>query len=151
MLGPITVSIHVVFILALSDCVTPIPACCFRVSITVAFDIIGGTMLFRYWRCSSQWLPIGILYGAICGCEYPSGSLLLVWIDGRICSIYGPNWLPNSMPLNLFWTTRIHDSYFYGWSINAPTTFCNSTCLAIHVLMWKGTKGQSMITCPFSS
>ncbi len=37
------------------------------------------------------------------------------------------------------------------WSINAPTTFYNSTCLAIFALIWKGTKGQSMIACLYSS
>ncbi len=49
------------------------------------------------------------------------------------------------------WITRIHDYYFYGWSIIAPTTFYNSTCLIILTLIWKGTKGQSMITCLSSS
>jgi len=71
-------------------------------------------------------------------------------MDELICLLYGHNWLPNSMPFNLFWTIRIIDSYSYGWSINAFTTFCSSTCLAMPTLMWKGTKGQSMTTCPSS-
>ncbi len=99
-------------------------------------------------RCSILWLPIGILYGAKCGCEYTFNSLLLIWIDGWICQFCGPSWLPNSMPLNLFWPIGIPSSYSCGWSINALATFYNSTCLAIPTLMWKGTKGQSMIACP---
>ncbi len=51
----------------------------------------------------------------------------------------------------MFWTTWIFGSYACVWSINALATFCNSTCLAIFALMWKGAKGQSMIACPFSS
>ncbi len=50
------------------------------------------------------------------------------------------------MPQNLFWTIRIPNSYSYGWSINVLAKFYNSTCLTIPTLMWKGTKGQSMIT-----
>jgi hypothetical protein len=91
-----------VVILALGDFVTLTPTCCLWVSIIVTSDIIGGTMLIWYWRCYSMWLPISILCGAICGCEYPSSSLLLVWIDWRIYWICGPNWLPNFMPLILF-------------------------------------------------
>ncbi len=109
-------------------------------------DTIGGTVLIRDRQCSIMRLPIGIHYDVVCGCEYPSGSLLLVWINEQICRLYGPNWLPNSMLLNQFWTTWILDSCSCGWSINVLTTFCNSTCLAIVFLMWKGTKGQSMIT-----
>jgi hypothetical protein len=41
--------------------------------------------------------------------------------------------------------------FSYGWSINAPTTFYNSTCLVIPILMWKDIKGQSMIICLSSS
>jgi hypothetical protein len=61
------------------------------------------------------------------------------------------NWLPNSMPFKCFWTTRIFSYCSYDWSINVLATFCNSTCLTILVLMWKGTKGQSMTACPSSS
>jgi len=70
-------------------------------------------------------------------------------MDGRIYQLYGLNWLPNSMPLNLFWTIRILGSYSCGWSIIVLATFCNSTCLTILVLMWKGTK--MTITCHFPS
>jgi hypothetical protein len=115
-----------------------------------ASNTIGETMLIRNRRCSSLWLPIGIHYGVICGCEYPSSSLLLVWIDEQIYWLCGPNWLPNSMLLNLFWVTRILDSCSCGWSINVPTTFYNSTYLTIPPLMWKGKTGQSMIACPSS-
>jgi hypothetical protein len=48
---------------------------------------------------------------------------------------------------NMFWTIGIHGSLSCGWSINALTTFYNSTCLTILALMWKGTKDQSMIAC----
>jgi hypothetical protein len=99
-------------------------------------------------RCSIMWLPIGIFYGVECGCKYTSSSLFPVWIDGWIYQLCGPNWLPNSMPFNLFWTIGIFGSCSCGWYINFHATFCNSTCLAIHDLMWKGTKGQSMIACP---
>jgi len=82
-------------------------------------------------------LPIGILCGAVCGCEYPYGIFFLVWINEPICRLCGPNWLPNFMPLNQFWTIGILDSCSYGWSINAHATFYNTTCLTIHALMWK--------------
>ncbi len=140
MLGTRTISTPMVVIFALSDWITPIPTYCLWVSTIVVYDTIGGTMLTRNWHCSNLWLPIGILCCAICGCEYPSGSIFLVQIDGWICWIYGPNWLPNSMLLNIFWTTWIPYSCSCGWSINVPTTFCNSTCLVIFALMWKGTK-----------
>jgi len=55
------------------------------------------------------------------------------------------------MPFSLFWTTGILGSCSCDWSINAPATFYNSTCLVIHASLWKGTKGQSMIACPSSS
>jgi len=55
------------------------------------------------------------------------------------------------MLFNLLWTIIIHGSCSYGWSNNALATFCKSTCLTIFYLMWKGTKGQSIITCPSSS
>ncbi len=116
-----------------------------------ASDTIGGAMLTWDWQCSSLRLPIGIHYGAVCGCEYPSDYLFLVCIDVRICWLYGPNLFPNSMFLNLFWTIGILDSYYCGWSINVLGTFCNSICLVILILMWKGTKGQSMIAYLFSS
>ncbi len=39
--------------------------------------------------------------------------------------------------------------FLFMWLIHyAPTTFYNSTCQTIFTLMWEGTKGQSMITCP---
>ncbi len=139
MLGTKIVSIPMVVILASSNWIILTLACCLWVLTTITFDIIGGVVLTQDQCCSNLWLPIGILCGAKCGCEYPSGPLLLVWIDGWICWLCGPNRFPTSMPLNLLWTTRIPSSY--GWSINVPTTFCNSTCVAIHVLMWKGTKG----------
>ncbi len=37
----------------------------------------------------------------------------------------------------MFLTTWIPDSCSYSWSTNALATFCNSTCLVIHALMWK--------------
>jgi len=151
MLGTTIVSTLVVVIRASSDWVTLIPVCYFRVSIIVVSNTTGGVVLTQDQWCSNLRLPIGIHYGVVCGCEYSSGSLLMVWIDGWICQLYGPNWLPNSMLLNLLWTTGIPNSCSCGWSINALATFCNSTCLAILILIWKGTKGQSMITCLSSS
>jgi hypothetical protein len=50
-----------------------------------------------------------------------------------------------------FTRSCIPSSCSYGWSINVLATFYNSTCLVIFVLIWKGTKGQSIITCPSSS
>jgi hypothetical protein len=99
----------------------------------------------RSWECVK--LPIGILYGVKWKCEYTSRTLFLNWMDGWICRLYGPNWLPNSMPLNLFWIIRIHNFCFYNWSINVFATFYNSACLAMFALVWKGTKGQSMMEC----
>ncbi len=84
------------------------------------FNTIGGSILTQDWWCSILRLPIGIHYGVVCGCEYPSSTLFMVWIDEWIYWLYGPNWLPNSMPLNMFWTSRILDSCSYGWSINVP-------------------------------
>ncbi len=123
---------------------------CFQISVIIAFNTLGEAKLVRVWRCPIMWLPISILYGAECGCEYTFGTLLLNWMDGSICWLFGPNWPPNSMLLSLLWATWIPGSWSCDWSINAPTTFYNSTCLAIHVLMWKGTKGQSIIACPSS-
>jgi len=102
MLGSTIVSSLMVVIPALNDWVSFIPTCCFRVSTIIASNTIGEIVLTWNWHCSSLWLPIGILCGAICGCEYPSGYLLLVWIDERICQLCGPNWLPISMPPILF-------------------------------------------------
>jgi len=112
----------VVVIPALSDGVITIPIGCLWVSTTVVFDTIGEILLIGRWQCSIQWLPIGMLCGAKCGCEYTSGSLLLVWMDGRIYRLYGPNWLPNSMPFNLFWT------------IGSNMTISKSTNSWFHVL-----------------
>jgi hypothetical protein len=136
---------------ALSDWVTSILVGCLRFLTIATSYTICEVALARVYLYSILWLPIGSLYGAKCGCEYTSGFLFLNWMDGWICRLYGPNWLPNSMPLSLLWTTRIPGSYSCGWSINALATFYSSTCLAIHVLMWKSTKGQSIITCPSSS
>jgi hypothetical protein len=150
-LGTTTVSTHAVVITLLSDWITFILTNYFQVLVIVASNTLGEVLLILVWQCSNLWLPIGIFCGAECGCEYTSSSLLLIWTNGRIYQLYSPNWLPNSMPLSLFWTIGIPTSYACDWSINALASFCNSTCLVIHVLMWKGTKGQSMIECPSSS
>jgi len=65
------------------------------------FWTLGEVVLTRVWQCSILWLLIGIFYGAKYGCEYISNFLLLNWMDGWICQLYNPNWLPNSMPLNM--------------------------------------------------
>jgi hypothetical protein len=150
MLGTTIVSILMVVITTLSDWISSIPKGYFQVLAIATSNILGEVMLIRIQQCSIMWLRIGILYGVECGCEYTSGSMFLDWIDGWICQLYSPNCLPNSMPLSILWTTIIHSFCSYGWSINAPTTFCNSRCLAIPTLMWKGTKGKSIITCHFS-
>jgi hypothetical protein len=150
MLGATTVWTAIV-IFVVSDWGTIIPTSCLQVSTIVAFDMIGEVVFTWGWWCSILWLPIGILCGVECGCKYTSISLLVVWINERICQLYDPNWLPNSMLLILLWTTWIFNSCSYGWNINVLTTFCNSTCLAIFALMWKGTKRQFMIACPSSS
>jgi hypothetical protein len=62
-------------------------------------------------------------------------------VPGKMTFGCSPNWLSNSMPFNLFWTTTIPNSFSCDWSINVIATFYNSTCLTILVLMWKGTKG----------
>jgi hypothetical protein len=64
--------------------------------------MIGEVVLIWGWQCSILGLPIGILCGVECGWEYSFGSLFLVWIYGWIYWLCGPNWLPNSMPFNLF-------------------------------------------------
>jgi hypothetical protein len=91
MLGTITISIPMVVILALNDWITPTLAYYLWVSATVASDTISGAVLTWDWHCSSLWLPIDIFHGVVCGCEYLSNFLLLVWIDGWICQICGPN------------------------------------------------------------
>jgi hypothetical protein len=122
MLGATTVSIPVVIIPTSSDWTTPTLMCCYWVLTTAVFDTIGGVVLAQNWQCSNLRLPIGIHDVVVCACEYPFGSLLLIWIDGRICWLCGPNWFPNSMPLNMFWTMSIPYSYSCGWSINVLTT-----------------------------
>ncbi len=117
--------------------VTSVFACCFQISTSVAFDTFCEVKLIGMWWCPILWLPISILCGVECGCEYTSGALLLNWMDWQICRLCSPNWPPNSMPLNLFWTTKIHGSWSCDWSTNVLATFCNSTCLAIPTLMWK--------------
>jgi hypothetical protein len=114
MLDSTHVCFLVVIILALSDWVTHTLACYFHVSTITISDTIDEAMLTWNRPCSSLQLPIGILCGAVCGCEYLSNSLLLVWINEQICQLCGPNWLPNSMLLNLFWTIGILNSYFCG-------------------------------------
>ncbi len=68
--------------LTISTLMVVIPVFCVRVSTTVASDTINEAIFIRGQQCSILWLPIGILYGAKCGCKYPFGSLLLVRIDG---------------------------------------------------------------------
>ncbi len=135
MLGATTISNPMVGIPASNDWITLIPTCYLWVSTTATFDIIGEVVLTRGQWCSIQWLHVGIFYGAECGCEYTFGSLLLIWIDGRIYWLFYLNWLPNSMPSNLLWIARIPSSCSCGWSINVRATFCNSTCLTIGALM----------------
>jgi hypothetical protein len=91
------------------------------------------------------WLPIGILYGVEWRCEYTSSALLLNWMDGGIYRLYGPNWPPNSMPSNLFWTIGIL-GFNCDWFINALTTLCNSTCSVAYsyVKRHRGTIHDSM-------
>ncbi len=150
-LGTTTISTPMVVMTTLSDWITFILIAYLWFLTTTASNTVCEVVLVQIWWYSIMWLPIGSLRGAECGCEYTFGSLLLNWMDGWIYWLYGPNWLPNSMSFSLFWTTWILGSYSCGWSINAPATFCNSTCLAICVLMWKSTKGQSIIACPSSS
>ncbi len=143
------VSFPIVGITTLSGWRTFIPTCYFQISTTSIFDTLGEVDVIQIWWCPILWLPIGILYGAKYGCECTSNTLLSNWIDGQICRLCGRNWLtPNSRLLNLFWIVGIPSSYSYDWSINASTTFCNSACLTMLALMWKGIKGQSMIGCP---
>ncbi len=130
----------VVIIITLSDWITSIPTSCFWVSTIATYGTFGKVVLILVRWCSNMWLPISILCGAECGCAYIFSSLLLTWIDAWICWLFHPNWLPNSMSFNMFWIIRISSSCSYDWSINALATFCNSTCLAIFVWMWKGTK-----------
>jgi hypothetical protein len=68
MVGTTTVSTLMVVILAF----------CLRVSTTTTFDTIGEVVLIQGRQCSIMRLPIGILYSAKCGCEYPYNSLFLV-------------------------------------------------------------------------
>ncbi len=139
-----TISNHVAVITTSSDWITPIPTGCFQVSTTITFYTLNEVVFIQGRWCSIMWLPIGILFGAECGCEYTFSSLLLSWINERMCQLCGPN----SMPLNLFWTTRILGSYSCGWSITVFTTFYDSTCPAIFTLMCKSKKGQSIVICP---
>jgi len=105
--GATIVSIPMVVMITLNDWITYVPASYLRISITVAFETFGEVELIRVWRCSILWLPIGVICGVECGCEYTFGALLLNWMDGWIDRLYGPNWPLNSMFLNLFWITKI--------------------------------------------
>ncbi len=102
MLGAIIVSTLVVIMTTLNDWIISILVNCLWVLIIVAFDIIGEVVLTWVQQCSILWLPIGSFYGVKCGWEYIFGFLFLNWMDGWIYWLYGPNWLPNSMPLSLF-------------------------------------------------
>ncbi len=81
MLGVTIVSTFVIVIPTSNDWITRILACCFEVSTTIASNTIGGVMLTWDLSSFSLQLPIGIHCGVVCGCEYPSGSLILVKID----------------------------------------------------------------------
>jgi hypothetical protein len=87
MLGITTVSTPMVVIPTSSDWVTPALACCFWVSTNDVFYIIRGAMLTWDWQCSSLWLPIGIHYGAIRGCENPYGFLFFVFCLNRCTNL----------------------------------------------------------------
>ncbi len=150
-LGATTIYTFVVGITSLRSWVTFISISYLRILTIVTFDTLSEVEFIWVWLCPILWLPIGIRCGTEWGCDYIFDTLLLNWMDGWIYQLCGPNWPPNSMPLNLFWTKWIHGSYSCDWSINVPATFSNSTCLAILILMCKGTKGQSMIACPSSS
>jgi hypothetical protein len=141
----------VVVITTLGDWITSILIVCFRISTTTTFDTLDEIEFIRVWWCPILWLHIGILYGAECGCEYTSSTLRVIWMDGQIYRLCGPNWSLDSIFFNLLWITKYLSSWSYDWSINAPITFYNSTCLAIPTLMWKCMTGQFMIACPSSS
>ncbi len=151
MVDATTISTHVVGIIKWSCWITFIPTNCLRISTITTFDTRDEVEVIRIWQFPILWLPIGILCGAEWGCEYTYGTPFLNWMDGLICSLYGPNWPPNSMPFNMFCTIGIPNSCSCGWSINALATFCSSTCRTMPILMWKGTKGQSTIACLSSS
>jgi hypothetical protein len=76
-LGTTIVSTPMVIMIALSDWVTYILVGCLKVSTIVTFDTFNEVKLTQVWRCSILWLPMGIFYGAKCGCEYTFGSLFL--------------------------------------------------------------------------
>jgi hypothetical protein len=82
--------------------ITSISTSCFWISASAISNILGEVELIQVWWCPILWLPIGILCGVEYGCEYNSGTMLLNWMDGWICQLYGPNWCPNSMPFNIF-------------------------------------------------
>ncbi len=141
MLGATDVSTPMVIMITLGDLVTSILTGCFRISTTIVFNTLGEAELTQVWQCPIMWLPIGIFCGVECGCKYTFGFLLLNWIDGQICWLCGPNWPPNSMPLNIFYPTKILSFWSCDRSINVLAISCNSTCLAILALMWKNIKG----------
>ncbi len=59
-------------------------------------------------------------------------------------SIYFPILLNLLAPCFIIYFIR-YCSYIYGSSIDLFAKFCNSTCLVMFVLIWKGTKRQSII------
>jgi len=65
-------------ILASSDWVTTILEGHLQVSTNITFGTISEVVLIRGRQCSILWLPIGIFYGAECGCKYTSSFLLPV-------------------------------------------------------------------------
>jgi hypothetical protein len=92
----------VVVITALNDWISSILVGCIRVSTIVTFYTLGEVVLTLVQQCSNLWLPINILCGVECGCEYISSFLLVMWTNGHICQLCAPTWFPNSMPFNLF-------------------------------------------------
>jgi hypothetical protein len=62
-------------IITLSGWITSIPEGCFWISTIVASYTFGEVELIQVWWFPILCLPIGILCGVKCGCEYTSGTL----------------------------------------------------------------------------
>ncbi len=78
MLGATIVSTLVVVIPTSNDWITFTPTCFLQVSTIATSNTISGVVLIQDRRSSSLLLPIGILYGAQCGCKCTFGFLLLI-------------------------------------------------------------------------
>jgi hypothetical protein len=81
MLGAKKISTLVVGIIELNDWMTLISTGYLRIFAIDTSNTLGEIELTWIWRCPILWLPIGILCGVECRCEYTFAIMFLNWMD----------------------------------------------------------------------